>query len=117
MLKTAFLDNRHKLIEESSDLALPDLLMNDQKFDLAYIDGWHTFDYTLIDIFYCVKLVKEGSFIIIDDRHVPGVDKAVKYFDTNYTSQLEIVNGPPSLRIYKKISDLDFRKWHEHVPF
>ena len=53
-------------------------------FDFVFIDGWHTFDYTLIDFFYADKLIREGGIIIIDDALHRGVAKFVKYMDTNY---------------------------------
>jgi len=31
---------------------LPRLLESGKKIDFAYIDGWHTFDYTLLDWCY-----------------------------------------------------------------
>jgi len=43
------------------------------KFDLVYIDGWHTFDYTLIDFFYADLLLNINGVIVLDDiRHPPG---------------------------------------------
>ena len=52
LLTNSKLINRHNLIEKSYE-ALPELLKdNKNKFDFIFIDGWHTFDYTLIDFFY-----------------------------------------------------------------
>ncbi|WP_439883015.1 class I SAM-dependent methyltransferase [Pontibacter sp. MBLB2868] len=68
------------LIEEVSEIALPKLLIQGAKFDFAFIDGWHTFDHTLLDIFYMNKLLKVGGIMVIDDVSMPGVEKAVNYF-------------------------------------
>lgn len=70
-----------RLIEEKSETALPNLLMkSEEAFDFIFIDGWHTFDHTLIDIFYALRLVRIGGMIVIDDLTMPGVRQAVEYF-------------------------------------
>ena len=51
----------HRLIEAPDYLALPDLLQQHTQLDAAYVDGWHTFDYVLLDIFYLDKLLPVGS--------------------------------------------------------
>jgi predicted O-methyltransferase YrrM len=70
----------YELREEPSEIALPQLLMEGAEFDLAFIDGWHTFDQTLIDMYYANRLVKVGGYIIIDDANWISVSKAISYF-------------------------------------
>lgn len=42
-----------ELIEKRSEHALPELdASNTAKYDLILIDGWHTFDHTIVDAFY-----------------------------------------------------------------
>ena len=42
-----------ELVEEPSELALPAIARTESgTFDLVLIDGWHTFDHTLLDLFY-----------------------------------------------------------------
>ena len=38
-----------------------------QRIDFAFIDGWHTFDYAMIDFFYVDLLLKPGGVLVIDD--------------------------------------------------
>ncbi len=45
------LRHRHELMEEPSYLALPRLIDQGARVDMGYIDGMHTFDYTLVDFF------------------------------------------------------------------
>lgn len=71
-----------RLIEEVSELALPNLLRAGEKFDLAFIDGYHTFDHTLLDFFYINRLIKIGGIIVVDDTNMPSVNRAVKYIST-----------------------------------
>ena len=40
-----------RLIEEPSYRALPELERSGQHIDFAFIDGWHTFDFGLVDPF------------------------------------------------------------------
>jgi predicted O-methyltransferase YrrM len=69
-----------ELREEYSELALPKLLSErPESFDLVFIDGWHTFDHTLLDLFYANRLLKIGGFIVVDDCQAPQVAKAVDY--------------------------------------
>jgi hypothetical protein len=70
----------YELREEPSELAPPQLLREGAEFDLLFIDGWHTFDQTLVDIYFANRLVKVGGYIIVDDVSWPSVSKAVSNF-------------------------------------
>lgn len=67
------------LIEKPSEIALPALLAEGKKYNLGFIDGWHTFDHTLIDFFYLNRLIDVGGIIIIDDIDLPGINKLMRY--------------------------------------
>lgn len=70
-----------KLIQEPSELALPDLLRSQPaSFDLVFIDGWHTFDQTMLDLFYANRLVRVGGYIVVDDCHWESVSASVSYY-------------------------------------
>ena len=79
------------LIEKPSEIALPELLANDKKFQFILIDGWHTFDHTLLDFFYANRLLEEGGFVAIDDADWPSIRRVVRY-----------VSRYPNYRIYKR---------------
>ena len=52
------------------------------QFHLIYIDGWHTFDYTLVDFFYADLLLETNGVIVLDDiKHKP-VHKCFEYVFT-----------------------------------
>jgi len=67
------------LIEKPSELALPELLQQERTFDFAFIDGWHTFDHTLLDFFYLNRLIRVGGMIVFDDVRYPAVSKVLRY--------------------------------------
>jgi predicted O-methyltransferase YrrM len=108
----------HKLYEQKSLNALPFLLKEKKKqYDLIFIDGWHTFDYALVDLFYATFLIRQNGYLILDDALHPGVNKLIKYIDTNYSGFLKkITNGPKTFGVYVKEGD-DKRQWNYHVDF
>jgi predicted O-methyltransferase YrrM len=70
-----------ELIADGSEFALPSLAEKQANtFDLVFIDGWHTFDQTLLDLFYANRLIRVGGYIIVDDCTWVSVAKAVAYF-------------------------------------
>ena len=71
--------NFFTLIEQPSEIALPFLLSENQQYQLGFIDGWHTFDHTLIDFFYLSRLIAVGGVIIIDDVEMPAINKMLRY--------------------------------------
>lgn len=73
------------LIEEPSEIVLPDLLRRDKRFDFAFIDGWHTFDHALLDFFYVDRLLRVGGIVVFDDVDYPALKKLVRYI-SNYQS-------------------------------
>lgn len=72
--------NFFSLIETGSEFALPRLLeANESKFDFIFIDGWHTFDHTLVDCFYATRLLGVGGVLAIDDVYFPSVRSVVDF--------------------------------------
>lgn len=68
------------LIQVKSELALPQLLERSEgKFDFIFIDGYHTFDHTLLDCFYATRLLRIGGVLAIDDVSFPSVRRVVDF--------------------------------------
>ena len=108
----------YELREEPSELALPQLVREGAQFDLVFIDGWHTFDQTLVDMYFTNKLIKVGGYMLIDDVSWPSVSKAVSNF-ANYPCY-RIVDGYAMLwvralnllgTILKPIAETIFPHW------
>jgi predicted O-methyltransferase YrrM len=115
LVKSLKLNKRHTLIEKKSYEALPTLLNDNQNFDFIFIDGWHTFDYTLVDFFYSNLLLNINGIIIIDDALHIGVKKSIDYIKSNY-SHYKKLDSPTTIGVFKKIGD-DDRKWNFHNNF
>ncbi len=65
-LKKAGLTN-FQLVEDFSEFALPALAREGIKVNFGFIDGWHTFDHTLIDFFYINRMLEIGG-VVVDRR-------------------------------------------------
>ena len=66
-----------EVIELPDDRALPLLLERGDRFDLAFVDGWHTFDSTFIDCYYLDQLLNAGGLMVFHDYAMPGVNRAI----------------------------------------
>ena len=64
--------HRFQLLEGCTHEVVPPLLAQGTKIDFAFVDGWHTFDYTLIDFFYSDKLLRPGGLVAFHDCHYGG---------------------------------------------
>lgn len=81
MVERAGLAKQHRLIEEPNYFALPDLLRAGEQFDLIFIDGYHTFDFAFVDLFYSDLLLREGGILIFDDWGFPCVYHATQFLE------------------------------------
>ena len=115
LIKKIKMEKYHKLYEDKSYIVLPKLLEKKNEYDLIFIDGWHTFDYTLLDFFYANLLLRKGGIIVIDDAYHQGVNKCLRYLDSNYKNYKRI-KSPPTVGAYEKIGD-DEREWSFHTNF
>lgn len=68
-----------EVIQRGSEYVLPDLAEKSETFDFGVIDGWHTLDHTLIDFFYINRMIRVGGFVAIDDIHMDGINRVVRY--------------------------------------
>jgi predicted O-methyltransferase YrrM len=108
---------RHKLHELKSYEALPRILVGkgEGSFDFVFIDGFHTFDYTLVDFFYSNLLLRIGGVIMIDDALHHGVAKCVRYIDSNYKHFRKLASSP-TVAVFLKLRE-DTRDWDFHAGF
>jgi predicted O-methyltransferase YrrM len=77
------LDSQFRLLEGPSHLMLPRLIEDGVRLDFAFVDGWHTFDYTLIDFFLIDKMLKPGGIVAFHDMHSLSKQKVLRYILTH----------------------------------
>lgn len=76
--------DRHRLIEENTNLVLPELFRRGERFDVMFLDGWKTFDHLLVDIYYCNQLLNLGGYLVFDDTRLPSAHKALRLLSRYY---------------------------------
>lgn len=74
---------KHRVLEEPDSLALPRLLAEGNAINFGYIDGWHTFDYALVDFWFIDKLVPKDGVVAFNDCGWPAVEKAIRFVETH----------------------------------
>ncbi|RYG40441.1 MAG: class I SAM-dependent methyltransferase [Chitinophagaceae bacterium] len=74
--------NNFTLREEPSEFVLPNLTEKMTPIELAFIDGWHRFDHTLVDFFYINRLLRPGGILVVDDVRMPSVRRVMRMIHT-----------------------------------
>ncbi len=96
------LDHCFELIEKPNYLALPQLIADGRSYDVILIDGWHSFDHTLLDMFFADKLLNNGGLLIIHDTCMPAVHKACRWLETH--KPYNRVSPEPKVTLYSPIA-------------
>uniref|UniRef100_A0A6C0CHG5 Methyltransferase n=1 Tax=viral metagenome TaxID=1070528 RepID=A0A6C0CHG5_9ZZZZ len=108
--RVGFIKGRNwRLVEKSSVDALPDLARK-LKVDVALIDGYHLFDYTLMDVFYCLKMLRVGGVLIVDDKKMRAIKAVAQYVMRSYKNVAEICPDCQTLLVIRKVRE-DDRDW------
>jgi len=97
------------LIVKPSEFALPELTKREEgTYDMIFIDGFHTFDHTLLDVFYANRLLRVGGYIIIDDCWFKSVSKSISYLSKypSYKIWSQVKNNSSQKSRNRKIGEL-----------
>jgi len=69
---------------EPAHQVLPRLERQGERVGVALIDGWHTFDYVLVDFFYVDRILNVGGVVMFDDAlSYPAIRKVTRYIATH----------------------------------
>lgn len=83
LLREFALERRFRLRESPTHMACADLISAGTQVDFAFIDGWHTFDYILVDFFFLDKLLRVGGVLAIHDTVMPATKKVLEFIRTH----------------------------------
>jgi predicted O-methyltransferase YrrM len=78
-----------ELIEAESQVALPQLVGDGRVFDLALIDGDHSFEGVFLDLFFADRLVRPRGLVIVDDLWIRAIRLAVSFAERNMGWELQ----------------------------
>lgn len=109
------LQNFHKYINGASQIVLPQLLVQQFKCDFVFIDTSHQFDQTIMECYYCDKLLKVGGIMAFHDYRLLSVKSACNFVESNLNYRLHPSHSD-NLRVIQKVGH-DNRVWHYFVPF
>ena len=84
-----------ELREGPSHLELPRLLEEGHRFDLVFIDGWHTFDNKLLDYFYADRMLSVGGWLVVHDLWFDSVRKLLGFVRGQGTYEIDSTRGGP----------------------
>lgn len=87
-IKRAGFDSLYNFYPEPSYQALPKMVDLRQRIQFALIDGWHTFDYALVDFFYIDKMLDVNGVIAFDDVGYKAIRKTLSFVLSNLEYRL-----------------------------
>lgn len=82
-LERAGFADRYEFHEDTSQRILPRLAEAGTRIQFGFIDGWHTFDHTLVDFFYIDQMLDVGGVVVLDDVGYPGLRRLAHFIVTN----------------------------------
>ena len=82
-IREAGYESLYEFHEGASQQVLPALAVQGQRIEFAFVDGWHTFDHTLIDFFYIDQMLTAGGIVVFDDVAYPAIKRVCDFLVTN----------------------------------
>jgi predicted O-methyltransferase YrrM len=82
-VRRAGFSDRYFFYEEPSQIVLPRLTAAGTRVQFAFIDGWHTFDHTLVDFFFIDRMLDVGGIIVFDDVGYPAIRRLCHFILSN----------------------------------
>lgn len=101
LVREAGLSDLHTLIAAPDYLALPKLVEAGAHFDFILIDGYHSFDYALVDFFFADLLLAPKGMLVFHDSGCQAVNRVCAFVANNKAYRRV---GPPLALIHKSLT-------------
>jgi hypothetical protein len=96
---------------ERSEVALPRIAAEDERFDVGLIDGGHNWPGVFVDFCYINMMMPAGGTLFVDDVHLYSVSQL--YLLLRQQGEFEYVALDQKLATFRKVSDHPFLpEWH-----
>jgi hypothetical protein len=107
--------DRVTFVEGPSDRGLPGLV-GGERFDLAFIDGMHSFPAPVVDFHYVEQLLRPGGLLLLDDVPIPAVAVAFRFMRSSPDWDfVEFVDNRAA--VFRKVGDADTEDNWRRQPF
>ncbi len=100
-VKRAGFADDYEFHAESSQLVLPRLAAAGTRIQFGFLDGWHTFDHTLVDFFYLDMMMDVGGVVILDDVGYPSLQRLAHFIVTNRSYSVIDADTRPRINDWK----------------
>ena len=68
-------------------------------------DGWHTFDFVLLDFFFIDRMLNVGGILVLDDTQFPAIRKVCRFVRRNLAySVVGVVGSNPILSLKRQLA-------------
>jgi len=104
LLRQYGLEKYCRLMEGPAHIEAPKLISEGVSLDFAFIDGWHTFDYTFIDFFLMDKLLRPGGVMAFHDSYGIPKRRVVSFILSHRKYRLLPYQKVPAFRAAKEIA-------------
>jgi len=94
---------------------LPRLAVAGTRIQFAFIDGWHTFDHTLVDFFFVDRMLDVGGIVVIDDVGYPSIRRLCHFVLSNREYTTIDFSGYPSKSFKTRLKRLTKTALHPLV--
>jgi len=74
---------RYEFHAATSQQLLPQLAATGLRVQFGFLDGWHTFDHTLVDFFYVDSMLDVGGVVVLDDVGYPSLQRLAHFIVCN----------------------------------
>jgi hypothetical protein len=103
-------EDMHTFLSDPDYLAMPDLVRAGSRFDFVFVDGYHSLDYALVDVFFADLLLVPGGMLLLHDSSSVAVYKVCKFIEHNKAYRRV---GPPPGLIYKSLARRGIRRAYQ----
>lgn len=55
------------------------LLAEGLRLDFALVDGWHSFDQVMMEVYFLNRMLAPGALLVFDDVHLPALQRVLAF--------------------------------------